>query len=51
MATVVAASELRCACMTAWEFRPFVLEHPEVSWQLLETLAERVRLAEQRAAA
>ncbi len=51
MATVVAASELHCACMTAWEFRPFVLEHPDVSWQLLETLAERVRLAEQRAAA
>jgi CRP/FNR family transcriptional regulator, cyclic AMP receptor protein len=49
-ATVVAATELRCACMTAWEFRPFVLEHPEVGWHLLETLAERVRLAEERAA-
>jgi CRP-like cAMP-binding protein len=49
-ATVVAATELRCACMTAWEFRPFVLEHPEVAWHLLETLAERVRLAEERAA-
>jgi hypothetical protein len=36
--------------MTAWEFRPFVLEHPEVGWHLLETLAERVRLAEERAA-
>ena len=50
-ATVVATTELRCACMTAWEFRPFVLEHPDVSWHLLETLAERLRLSEERATA
>ncbi len=50
-ATVVAATELHCACMTAWEFRPFVLQHPEVSWSLLETLAARLREAEERAAA
>src|SRR5689334_5757676 len=42
-ATVVAATELRCRGMTAWEFKPFVEEHPEVSWALLETLVARLR--------
>lgn len=50
-ATVTATRELRCACMTAWEFRPFVLEHPDVGWRLLGTLAQRVRDAEARLAA
>jgi CRP-like cAMP-binding protein len=49
-ATVTALTELRCAGITAWEFRPFVKENPDVAWQLLETLAQRVREAEQRAA-
>jgi len=44
-ATVVAATELRCRGMTAWEFKPFVEEHPEVSWALLETLVARLRAA------
>ena len=48
-ATVVASSELRCRGMTAWEFRPFVEEHPEVSWALLETLVTRLRQAESQA--
>jgi CRP-like cAMP-binding protein len=34
--------------MTAWEFRPFVEEHPEVAWALLETLTARLRAAEGR---
>jgi CRP/FNR family cyclic AMP-dependent transcriptional regulator len=49
-ATVTAATELRCAGITAWEFRPFVKENPDVAWHLLETLAQRVRDAEKRAA-
>ena len=48
-ATIVAGTDLRCRGMTAWEFRPFVQEHPEVAWPLLETLAERLRDAEKRA--
>jgi CRP-like cAMP-binding protein len=48
-ATVVAGTDLRCRGMTAWEFKPFVQEHPEVAWPLLETLAARLREAEARA--
>jgi CRP/FNR family cyclic AMP-dependent transcriptional regulator len=48
-ATIVAGTDLRCRGMTAWEFRPFVQEHPEVAWPLLETLALRLRESEARA--
>jgi CRP/FNR family cyclic AMP-dependent transcriptional regulator len=47
-ATVVATTDLRCRGMTAWEFRPFIEQHPEVAWPMLETLASRVRDAEKR---
>jgi CRP/FNR family transcriptional regulator, cyclic AMP receptor protein len=50
-ATVTATTELRCACMTAWEFRPFVAEHSDVAWHLLETLAGRLRASDRRVAA
>src|SRR3954452_23945063 len=42
-ATVVATTDLRCRGMSAWEFRPFVEEHPEVAWSLLENLTGRLR--------
>ena len=45
-ATIVAGTDLRCRGMSAWEFRPFVEEHPEVAWALLETLVGRLRAAE-----
>jgi CRP/FNR family transcriptional regulator, cyclic AMP receptor protein len=48
-ATIVAGTDLHCHGMTAWEFRPFVKEHPEVAWPLLETLAARLREAQARA--
>jgi CRP/FNR family transcriptional regulator, cyclic AMP receptor protein len=47
-ATIVATTDLRCQGITAWEFRPFIEEHPEVAWPLLETLASRLRDAERR---
>ncbi|MFN8160680.1 MAG: cyclic nucleotide-binding domain-containing protein [Solirubrobacterales bacterium] len=49
-ATVVAATDLRCLGMSAWEFRPFVQEHPEVTWALLVALASRLRETQARAA-
>jgi CRP/FNR family transcriptional regulator len=49
-ATVTATTDLRCRGMAAWEFRSFVQEHPEVAWPLLETLASRLRDAEDRGA-
>lgn len=50
-ATVVADGPVRCAGMTAWEFRPFVIGHPEVAWSMLGTIAARLRQAEERAEA
>jgi CRP-like cAMP-binding protein len=49
-ATVRAVGDLRTAYLARWEFRPFVLENPQVAWALLETLAQRVSEAEAREA-
>ena len=42
IATVTAETELACLAMGAWEFRPFVEEHPSVAWKLLETMSQRM---------
>ena len=47
-ATVTAHTDLHCRGMAAWEFRPFVQEHPDVGWAILQTLAARLREAETR---
>ena len=49
-ATVVADTEVRCQGMTAWSFRPFVEEHGEVAWPLMEALVTRLREAESKPA-
>lgn len=48
-ATVVAATDLRCLALSAWDFRPFVEEHPPVAWTLLRTLVQRLRQAQAEA--
>lgn len=48
-ATVTAKSDLRCYGITSWEFRPLVEENAGIAWKLLETMAKRLRDAEQRA--
>ena len=45
-ASITAATDLLCYGMTPWEFRPFVEEHPQVAWTLLQTLARRLREAQ-----
>jgi CRP/FNR family cyclic AMP-dependent transcriptional regulator len=45
-ATITAATDLRCYGLTPWEFRPFVEEHPQVAWTLLQELARRLRAAQ-----
>jgi CRP-like cAMP-binding protein len=45
-ASITADSGLRCAGMTAWHFRPFVRDHPDIAWALLKELARRLRQAE-----
>ena len=47
----MADGPVRCAGMTAWEFRPFVIGHPEAAWSMLGTIAARLRQAEERAEA
>ncbi len=44
-ASIVAATDLLCYGLTPWEFRPFVEEHPQVAWALLQVLARRYREA------
>ena len=46
--TVTAKTPIRAYALPIWSFRPFVAEHPDVAWKLLEMLAERLRDAESR---
>jgi len=50
-ASVHAEGDLRCATMTTWNFRPFVRDHPDISWALLTALVKRVRETQARPAA
>lgn len=47
-AEITAQTELHCLMFTAWNFRPFAMEHPETAWALLEMMVQRVRDAENR---
>ena len=39
--TVRADTDMRLAALTAWNFKPFVMQNPDVAWSLLEELAKR----------
>ncbi len=41
-AVVTAETEVRCLVLTSWTFRAFLKQHPDVSWTLLEVLAQRL---------
>jgi len=45
-ATVSAKTDVVLAAMSAWQFRPFVLAHPDAAWMLLQRLARRLREAQ-----
>jgi len=49
-ATITAVSDLRCYGLTSWEFRPLVESNASIAWKLLETMAKRLRAAQQRLA-
>jgi len=49
-ANVVAATKLRCLVFTQWEFRPFLKEHPDVAWAIMEVLVRRLRAVEKATA-
>ena len=45
-ATISATTDVVLAAIAEWNFKPFLLEHPEVAFRLLQVLSRRVREAE-----
>ncbi len=41
-ASVVAETELVYLAMTAWHFKPFLKEHPEIAWEIMSEMAKRL---------
>ena len=48
-ATITAKTPLKCYGITSWEFRPLVEDNAKLAWTMLQTIARRLRDAEQRA--
>jgi CRP-like cAMP-binding protein len=46
-ATITAKTDMRCYGMTPWDFRPLVESHSAIAWKLLQTMAQRLKEAEQ----
>jgi CRP-like cAMP-binding protein len=42
MAEVTAETDLECYALAAWQFRPFVQDHPDVAWAMLQSLVKRI---------
>jgi CRP/FNR family transcriptional regulator, cyclic AMP receptor protein len=47
-ATITAKTPLKCYGITSWEFRPLVEQNASLAWKMLQTMAKRLRDAEQR---
>ena len=45
-ATVTADTDVTLATIPEWNFKPFLKEHPEIAYSLLQVLSQRVRQAE-----
>jgi CRP/FNR family cyclic AMP-dependent transcriptional regulator len=45
-ASVSARTDLVAAAVPEWGFKPFLQDHPEVTYRLLETMSRRLREAE-----
>ena len=45
-ATITATTDLVCYGLTYWEFRPLVQHNATIAWNLLQTLAKRLRTAQ-----
>lgn len=46
-ATIIASSELVCYGLTFWEFRPLVQGNGVIGWKLLQSMAKKLRAAQQ----
>jgi len=47
-ATIVAKSDVTLAGLTAWDFKPFLIDHPEVAYRIAQKLARMIPEAEAR---
>jgi len=47
-ATITAKTPLKCYGITSWEFRPLIEDNAKLAWTMLQTIARRLRDAEQR---
>lgn len=47
-ATVVAATAMRTLSIAAWDFKPLLIEHPQIAYKLMLQLCSRLREAEAR---
>ena len=45
-ATIVAKSDVKLAGLTAWDFKPFLIDHPEVAFRIAQNLAKLLPEAE-----
>ena len=45
-ASIVADTDVQCWVLSQWHFKPLVMENPEIAWQLLQILANRVHEAQ-----
>ncbi|MDQ2942219.1 MAG: cyclic nucleotide-binding domain-containing protein [Candidatus Dormibacteraeota bacterium] len=45
-ATIKADTDVSLATIPEWNFKPFLIEHPEVTYRLLQVSSQRVRQAE-----
>jgi CRP-like cAMP-binding protein len=45
-ASIKAETDVSLATIPEWNFRPFLMEHPAVTYRLLQILSQRVRQAE-----
>jgi CRP-like cAMP-binding protein len=45
-ATVTADTDVTLATIPEWNFKPFLKEHPEIAYSLLQVLSRRIRQAE-----
>lgn len=42
-AAITADTDVQTYVLSQWAFKPLVMDHPEIAWELLQILARRVR--------
>ena len=47
-ATITAETDMRCYGMTMWDFRPLVESNASIAWNMLQSLAQKLRDTERQ---